>query len=69
MKRKRPPGLRKSAFENFYHTFGSFQNTVAAILASQVKQLQFFSEARKYDSSMEASLDVSTFPPPTSEPH
>ena len=54
--------LRKSAFENFYHTFGSFQNTVAAILASQVKQLQFFSEARKYDSSMEASLDVTNVP-------
>lgn len=35
---------------------------MAAILASQVKQLQFFSEARKYDSSMEASLDVTNVP-------
>ena len=54
--------LRKSAFENLYASLGAYKNTVAAILASQVKQLQFFSEARKYNDSMEASLDATNVP-------
>lgn len=54
--------LRKSAFQNLYQGFGNFKNTVASVLASQVKQLQFFSEARKYESSMEASLDATNVP-------
>ena len=54
--------LRKSAFENLYRTYGSYKNTIAAILAAQVKQLQFFSNARKYSSAMEASLDATNVP-------
>ena len=54
--------LRKSAFENLYHTYGSYKNTIAAILAAQVKQLQFFADARKYSSAMEASLDATNVP-------
>lgn len=54
--------LRKSAFENLYHTFGSFKNTISAVLSAQVKQLQFFAQARKYNSSLEASLDVTNVP-------
>ena len=54
--------LRKSAFENLYHTYGSFKNTISAILSAQVKQLQFFAQARKYESSLEASLDATNVP-------
>ena len=54
--------LRKSAYENLYTTLGGFKNTVAAMLAAQVKQLQFFSDARKYESPMEASLDRTNVP-------
>ena len=54
--------MRKSAFQNLYQGFGNFKNTVAAVLAAQVKQLQFYSEARKYESSMEASLDATNVP-------
>lgn len=54
--------LRKSAFENLYHTYGSFRNTIASVLAAQVKQLQFFAQARKYGSSLEASLDATNVP-------
>ena len=54
--------LRKSAFENLYRTYGSYKNTISAILAAQVKQLQFFADARKYSSAMEASLDVTNVP-------
>lgn len=54
--------LRKSAYENLYHTFGSFRNTAASILNAQNKQLKFFAEARKYDTAFEASLDETQVP-------
>lgn len=54
--------LRKSAFVNLYHTYGSYKNTISAVLAAQVKQLQFFAQARKYGSSLEASLDETNVP-------
>ncbi len=54
--------LRQSAYETLYGTLAGFKNTAAAILASQVKQLQFFSTARKYDSPMQASLDATNVP-------
>ncbi len=54
--------LRKSAFENLYHTYGAYKNTISAVLSAQVKQLQFFAQARKYNSSLEASLDVTNVP-------
>ena len=55
-------GLRKSAYENLYHTLGSFRNTSAAMLNGQMKQLQFFADARKYDSARQASLDATNVP-------
>ncbi|MGN0601896.1 MAG: oligoendopeptidase F [Oscillospiraceae bacterium] len=48
--------LRKSAFESMYHTYDSFKNTCAATLNAQVKMLQFYARARKYNSTLEASL-------------
>ena len=50
--------LRKSAFENLYHTYESFKNTSAAMLSAQVKTLVFNARARKYNSTLEAALDV-----------
>lgn len=49
--------LRKSAYENVYHTLGKFKNTTAAILDAQGKKLKFFAEARKYPNAFEAALD------------
>ena len=54
--------LRKSAYENLYHSFAAYQNTAAAVLNAQVKKLKFFSDARKYPSSFEASLDNTNVP-------
>lgn len=54
--------LRKNAFETLYHTLGGFKNTAAGILAAQVKQLPFFADARKYPSSLDASLDATNVP-------
>ena len=54
--------LRKSAYENVYHTLNGFRNTSAAILNAQGKQLAFFAKARKYNSALEASLDQNNVP-------
>ena len=48
--------LRKSAYENLYHTFANFKNTSAALLNAQGKSLKFRAEARKYDSTLQAAL-------------
>ena len=54
--------LRKSAYENLYHSFAAFKNTAAATLNAQNKQLKFFAEARKYPNAFEASLDRTNVP-------
>ncbi|MDR0889642.1 MAG: oligoendopeptidase F [Oscillospiraceae bacterium] len=54
--------LRKDAFEKFYATFYSYRNTLASTLNAQVKQLQFFAQARKYENSMQAALDGTNVP-------
>ncbi len=54
--------LRKSAFETFYEVFKGFRNTTASFLDAQVRQLMFYARARKYNSTLEASLDSTEVP-------
>lgn len=54
--------LRKSAFESLYGVYEGFKNTSAAVLASQVKCLNFRARARKYDSTLQAALDGNEVP-------
>ena len=54
--------LRKNAYENYYAAYQNYRNTCAACLNGQVKQLQFFANARKYSSSLDASLDATEVP-------
>ena len=54
--------LRKSAFLNTYNTWAAYKNTMAAVLNSQVKALQFNADARKYASPLEAALDQTNVP-------
>lgn len=54
--------LRKSAFQSLYSVYGQFRNTSAAILSAQMKQLQFFADARHYDSALHAALDNTEVP-------
>ena len=54
--------LRESAFKQLYSRSGELRNTSAAILTSQVKNLQFFSSSRKYASSLEAALAENEIP-------
>ena len=54
--------LRKSAYEKLYAGFGSFRNTAAAILNAQNKKLKFYADARRYNSTLEASLSRTNVP-------
>ena len=55
--------LRENAFKTYYKTYGTIRNTAAAVLSAQVKQLQFFATARKYDSSLAAAVAGTRVPP------
>lgn len=54
--------LRKSAFTQFYKKYESLKNTSATILASQMKKLKFYANARKFPSTLAASLHVTNVP-------
>ena len=54
--------LRENTFNTYYTRLGEFKNTIAATLDAQFKQLRFFSGARKYASTLEASLDRTEVP-------
>ena len=54
--------LRRSAFASLYGVYRQFRNTSAAVLSAQMKQLQFFANARKYPSALHASLDDTEVP-------
>ncbi len=54
--------LRCNTFNTYYKTLGQFRNTAAAALDAQFKQLRFFANARKYDSTLQAALDATEVP-------
>ena len=54
--------FRKAVFDTYYDRLGEYQNTCAAFLDAQFKQLKFFSTARNYGTTLEASLDVNEVP-------
>lgn len=56
------PAFRRQVFETYYDRLGEFRNTIAATLDAQFKQLRFFAEARRYNSTLEAALDATEVP-------
>ena len=54
--------FRKKVFETYYNRLGEYKNTIAATLDAQFKQLCFFANARKYPSTLAASLDATEVP-------
>lgn len=54
--------LRESTFHALYAGYGKLKNTCAAVLGAQMKQLQFFAEARKYPSALHAALAETEVP-------
>ena len=49
--------VRKDAFYALYDTYQKYKNSFAAMLSGSVKSDKFYAAARKYNSSLEASLD------------
>lgn len=58
------PDFRRRVFETYYDKLGEYKNTLAALLDAQFRQLGFFAKARKYDTTLEASLDATEVPVP-----
>ncbi|NMB08248.1 MAG: oligoendopeptidase F [Tissierellia bacterium] len=54
--------VRKAAFEGLYNTYKGFENTYAQMLNGNTKKNIFYAKARKYNSSIEASLDENNIP-------
>ena len=54
--------VRKDAFLKLHNAYKAVENTFAAALDGQVKQLKFFSDARNYPSVLEASLSSNEVP-------
>ncbi len=54
--------LRKSAFENLYHTYEQFRNTLASLYDTEVKGRIFSAQCRKYPSILEAALTRNEVP-------
>ena len=48
--------LRENAFKGLYSVYGSFRNTLAAMLNAQVRKDIFYAKARKYENSLESAL-------------
>ena len=54
--------LRESAFRSLYAGYGALKNTCSSVLSAQMKQLQFFAEARRYPSALHAALAETEVP-------
>lgn len=54
--------LRKNAFFELYHTYEKYQNTIATMYNSNLKQEHFFARARKFESSRQMELFYSHIP-------
>ncbi|HKP51563.1 MAG TPA: oligoendopeptidase F [Chloroflexia bacterium] len=54
--------LRSEAFHKFLGTYHKFRNTIATCYSTEVKKSIFYAKARKYGSSLEASLSPDNIP-------
>ena len=54
--------LRRSAFNSMYDTIGSFRNTLACTLSSNVKLHNYMAETRHFDSALESALHEDQIP-------
>jgi len=48
--------VRKKAFKALYESYGKQKNTLAALMAANVKKDNFYAKVRRYPSAMEAAL-------------
>lgn len=55
--------VRKDAFEGLYSSYKAFANTITASFSASVKKDLFYSQARNYPSTLEATLFPNAIPP------
>lgn len=55
-------GYRKHFFENYFTPYISYANTFATLFNGNLKANIFYTKARNYNSSLEASLDTNNIP-------
>ena len=48
--------VREDAYKTYYASYKKLKNTFASLYYGQVKQLDFYAKARKYESTLEAAL-------------
>ncbi len=53
---------REKVFEAFFKKYGEFKNTIGANLGGKIKSDWTYAKDRKYNSSLEAALDVNNIP-------
>jgi len=63
LSRSRDRRVRREAFEGLLGTYGKYRNALGALYSGSVKGDIFYATARKYSSSLEASLDADNIPP------
>ena len=54
--------LRQNAYLSLYQTYAQYRNTLASTLNGNIKSSHFFAAARKYPSTLTASLDNDNIP-------
>lgn len=54
--------LRQNAYLTLYQTYAQYRNTLASTLNGNIKSSHFFASARKYPSTLAASLDNDNIP-------
>ncbi len=54
--------LRENAFKAYYHAYGAYRNSLAAMLESEIQKNVFYARARGYDSVLQSALFPSEIP-------
>lgn len=54
--------VRRNAFKRFYEIYGQFKNTIGTSYAANIKKARFYSDVRKYSSTLEMSLSQNEIP-------
>ncbi|MFW5647421.1 MAG: M3 family oligoendopeptidase, partial [Acetivibrio ethanolgignens] len=54
--------VRRDTFKAYYGRYEQYKNTFAALYEGKVKANCFYAKARKYDSALEAAVDVNNVP-------
>ncbi len=54
--------VRRNAFQKLYATYAQFKNTIGTAYAANVKKARFYSEVRRYDSTLAQCLSANEIP-------